>query len=478
MKGPSTAWWRARWRTDFQAQGMVALTLIALLAWGSTEASGAERGVIDAPNGAGVLRTITLDGQPIDRHNPFFKSLGSNGRSCASCHVAETGWSISPDEVRRRFDKTKGLDPIFRPVDGATSPNAAVDSVAARRSAYRMLLNRGVIRVGLPLPANAEFEHASVDAPYAFASAAELSLFRRPLPATNLRFLTTVMWDGRESYEPMGTTTIRPDVSEGENQLALANDLMHQANDATMGHAQGSALGTADLEDIVQFETNLATAQHTCRKAGLLSVRGAEGGPDRLADEAFYVTINDVLGADVSGTPFDSHAMRLFDAWETAKNPHQAAIARGAALFGSAPIAITGVGGLNDALNTPVINGTCATCHDTPNVGNHSVALPIDIGISDGSRRTPDMPLYTLRNKATGEVRQTTDPGRALLTGRWSDIGKFKGPILRGLAARKPYFHDGSAAELRDVVEFYDTRFNIGFTKQEKDDLVAFLSAL
>jgi cytochrome c peroxidase len=71
-----------------------------------------------------------------------------------------------------------------------------------------------------------------------------------------------------------------------------------------------------------------------------------------------------------------------------------------------------------------------------------------------------------------------TDPGRALITGKCADIGRVKGPILRGLAARAPYFHNGSAATLRDAVEFYDRRFDIGFTEQQKADLVAFLSAL
>jgi cytochrome c peroxidase len=102
----------------------------------------------------------------------------------------------------------------------------------------------------------------------------------------------------------------------------------------------------------------------------------------------------------------------------------------------------------------------------------------LNIGISDASRRTPDMPLYTLRNKVTGKKIQTTDPGRALISGKWNDIGKFKGPTLRALAARPPYFHNGSAATLEDVVDFYDTRFSIGFTAQEKADLVAFLRAL
>jgi len=90
----------------------------------------------------------------------------------------------------------------------------------------------------------------------------------------------------------------------------------------------------------------------------------------------------------------------------------------------------------------------------------------------------PYLPVYTLRNATTQNTVETTDPGRAMLTGKWADIGKFKGPILRGLAARAPYFHNGSAATLEDAIEFYDTRFGIGFTAQEKADLAAFLRAL
>jgi cytochrome c peroxidase len=73
---------------------------------------------------------------------------------------------------------------------------------------------------------------------------------------------------------------------------------------------------------------------------------------------------------------------------------------------------------------------------------------------------------------------QTTDPGRALITGKWKDIGRFKGPVLRALAARPPYFHNGMAADLEAVVDFYNTRFDIGFTEREKRDLVAFLRTL
>ena len=72
----------------------------------------------------------------------------------------------------------------------------------------------------------------------------------------------------------------------------------------------------------------------------------------------------------------------------------------------------------------------------------------------------------------------TTDPGLALITGRCQDIGKFKVPTLRGLAARPPYFHNGAAATLDDVVTFYDLQFAIRLTPAERSDLVAFLRAL
>jgi cytochrome c peroxidase len=84
----------------------------------------------------------------------------------------------------------------------------------------------------------------------------------------------------------------------------------------------------------------------------------------------------------------------------------------------------------------------------------------------------------TLRRLSTGETMTTTDPGRAMVSGKWADVGKFKGPILRGLAARAPYFHNGSAASIEDAIDFYVTRFNLVLTVQEKADLAAFLRAL
>ena len=88
------------------------------------------------------------------------------------------------------------------------------------------------------------------------------------------------------------------------------------------------------------------------------------------------------------------------------------------------------------------------------------------------------MPLYTLRNKTTGQTVQVTDPGRAMISGKWAHIGRFKGPMLRNLAPRAPYFHNGFAKDLDAVVDFYNTRFNLKLTYREKADLVAFLRSL
>jgi hypothetical protein len=422
-----------------------------------------------------VLRTLATNGRTLDESNPFFQSLGTNGRSCVSCHVPANGWTISPDELQRRFERTNGLDPIFRTVDGSNSPTADVSTKSRRREAYSMLLGKGVIRIELPIPAGAEFSLVRVDDPYKHASAAGLSLFRRPLPSTNLRFLTGVMWDSRETVDPFGTTA----GTLGQNPANLIQDLLHQAADATTGHAQASAApDDQTLQQIVDFELNLATAQQKDHHAGRLDEHGAFGGASVLSQVEFYVSINDVLGGDALGNAFNPDVMGLFDGWAGTRDKARASIARGAAVFNTKPIAISGVAGLNDKLGITVLQGHCTTCHDTPNVGNHSVPFPIDIGLSDASRRDPGTPLYTLRNNSTGATVQTTDPGRALITGKWADLNKFKGPILRGLAARPPYFHNGFADDLGDVVDFYNTRFNVGITDEEKADLVAFLQSL
>lgn len=356
------------------------------------------------------------------------------------------------------------------------------------------------------MPANTQFEIVAVDDPYDCTTnpvtgltgpgTGIVSVYRRVLPATNLRFLSAIMWDGREP------------------------SLEHQALDATLGHAQGEpgSLTPTAQQEVVEFESGLYTAQLFDNKARSLlappttltvtkpisntsQVQCADnamlqtGGPSALSQlvDDFFIGINDPLGGNPCGTPFTSEIFNIYSGWSnlagsSAQNQRRRSISRGEVIFNTKPINITGVGGLNDVLNEPTIVGSCGTCHDTPNVGNHSVKTPLNIGVAEADPGPPaldisGLPVFTLKcvdpsSPLVGQTFTVTDPGRALITGSCADIGKVKGPILRGLAARAPYFHNGAATSLADVVNFYDDRFNIGFTDEEKQNLMNFLEAL
>jgi cytochrome c peroxidase len=431
----------------------------------------------------GTLRTFSTTGK-LDLTGPFFQNLGTNGRSCATCHEPSDAWSVSAAHIAKRFEETHGLDPLFRPVDGSNCDRHIDETtLQGRRHAYSLLIKYGLIRIALPVPEGAEFEVVSVTNPYGCNDTSTLSMYRRPLPSTNLRFLSTLMWDGRES----STQTDTIPIAFATNPTDLLSDLKHQSMDATTGHAQARQSPSSEQQqNMVAFEMALSTAQTVDSVAGSLEARGASGGPRALVDQPFFIGINDPLGLNPFKTPFNPVVFTLFnDAWVQAASGHtrerRASIVRGQTLFNSRPINITGVGGLNDATGQPVIKGTCGTCHDTPNVGNHSVSAPLNIGVSDPNSPldVKYLPVITLRHKTQRDnVIATTDPGRALITGKWEDIGKLKGPILRGLAARAPYFHNGSAAGLKEVLDFYNVRFDMGLTDAEKADLVAFLNAL
>ncbi|MDQ9169539.1 cytochrome C [Oxalobacteraceae bacterium R-40] len=448
---------------------------------------GEQARLLKTANSSGVLATYTASGT-IDESNPFFKPLG-NGRSCASCHQAADAWSLTPQSVQARFSQTDGTDALFQAHDAANSPLADVSTVEARRAAYSMLLNKAVIRMSLPIPDDAEFELAATDDPYGYANSAGLSLFRRPLPAANLKFLASVMWDGRETYKDPSSTSCFAGTNDCYSTLEF--NLSHQARNAVTTHAQAAQELTAEEQAaIVGFEKGLFTAQLVDNDAGDLTGIGGKGGPFALAGTAFYFGINDQQAGDYrSKVPFNPNAITLFDAWNTTSSLSDAAvpasnaatvtaarrsIARGQSIFNNREMLINNVSGMPGTS----VRGTCTTCHNAPNTGGSSTPLLMNIGTAAASERTPDMPLYTLRNKATGETIQTMDPGAALSSGKWEDIGRVKVPVLRALAARAPYFHNGSAKDLREVVVFYNTRFQMHLSTQEIIDLSAFLKAL
>jgi hypothetical protein len=101
------------------------------------------------PDPSGLIATDQPGGPTFPPFNAFFQNLGTNGRTCFTCHQPQTGWTVSAANVQTRFNVSLGADPIFRLVDGATCPNDDVSSMTARLTAFQLLLSNGLIRVGL-----------------------------------------------------------------------------------------------------------------------------------------------------------------------------------------------------------------------------------------------------------------------------------------------------------------------------------------
>ncbi len=428
----------------------------------------------------------------VDLSGPFFQSLGTNGRSCGTCHAPSDGFGLSAIDAELRYFSSRGKDPLFDQVDGSTCPTGPINN--------SLVVNSGLIRIGLQVAPNGtdpnppQYTIAAVQDPYGCALTTNsqgqqtASVYRRPLPTTNLGFLSAVMWDGRESF-------FNPLNNEQTFAANLNADLTQQAIDATLGHAQANQPPTsAQLTQIVSFEMALNSAQLTDFFAGnLFGQKGSQGGPQFLPTQQYYPGINDSLGGDPHGQQFNPDVFTIYASWQNSRNGQQASIARGEKLFNTQPLTISDVPGLTTG--NQEITGTCTTCHDAPNVGDHSFPLPLDIGTGRSllyetdpnviaglkQLQQPTLPVFELvctQGSEAGQTFYTTDPGKALISGQCADISRVKGPILRSLASRAPYFHNGAAANLTQLVNFYNQRFQIGLTRQQKQDLINFLQTL
>ena len=97
----------------------------------------------------------------------------------------------------------------------------------------------------------------------------------------------------------------------------------------------------------------------------------------------------------------------------------------------------------------------CATCHSGPEFTDANTRLH-PASDSMGEPEAPGVPSYASRS-ATKQYR--TAP-------------------LKGVWQHAPYFHNGSAATLADVVNVYNSRRSLGLTDTEKADLVQYLKSL
>jgi hypothetical protein len=442
-------------------------------------------------NAYGTAESFHLTGA-IDRSNPFFLALGANPRTCETCHAASQGWTLSARAVSQLFAASAGLAPLFLPHDTGSSPTADLSTEAARRAAFGpTLLRRGLIRFPRTLPATAEFTVTEVFDPAGFATPAQITNFRRPTPTANEAKVANILW------------------ASGPGDVATA--VAGLVGGAARFHEQRpDAVPVDQVNAARDFQLGLFFAQTVDNEAGRLDADGATGGPANLAAQPFHVGINDIQGLDPAGQPFTRKVFNLFDAWGSEAEHHQhhdgdgcgegglneatqhhqdrrdqpdlrtaarAAIYRGQELFNHKEFDITGVHGINDLLGQTTVRGTCSTCHNTPNVGGHSVFRMFDVGTADPPSCGAELPLLTLQNKTTGAVRQVCDMGRGG-TGVWADVGSFRAPPLRGLASRAPYFHDGQAKDIAQVIEYFNARFDIRLDRHQRRDLEAFLLAL
>jgi hypothetical protein len=467
-------------------------------------------------NEYGELGVLNTAGSVQTRGHPFFEAIGTNGRACVTCHQPSDAMSLSVTTVERRWNATQGRDPLFAAIDGRNCP----DLPAGDPAAHSLLLKRGLIRVFLPwppvrpdgTPIEPEFEievardptGCNTNPTYGLTSdRPTISVYRRPRMAANLKYVTAAEFGvGPFSIKDSQPTVRDPDTGRLVNMNMMADarepTLSTQAQSAAAIHLQAPVpLAPEVLQQILAFETQVYTAQSTHIGAGMLT---EPNGPPALGPRALADGRTSVLGNNTTNYVFPFGA-----AWASlpheadpeldARNRFRESVARGHDVFFFRTFWIRDAMHINTVgLGNP-IKRTCSTCHgmhmtgmDTANgwmdVGTTNLPWASEKPVSPWASEKPDLPLFKLTctgpvpHPFLGRTIYTQDPGRALITGRCNDIGTIVMQQFRGLAARAPYFSNGSARDLRELVDFYDRRFNIQYTSREKQDLINFLSTL
>lgn len=455
---------------------------------------------LDYAAGSGTLRTVLAGGALETKGHPFFEPIGANGRACVTCHQPADAMSLSAASARERWAEAGATDPLFAAIDGSNCPTLP----QGERSSHSLLIDFGLIRIERPWPPNdwngrhvtPDFQIEVVRDPTGCNTGKEyglkaarpsVSVYRRPRPVTNLKYLTAVgfEYDPKQGLAlPLDPVTHRP---LSGNILAdnRVSTLELQAQDAAASHLGAKQpLDANTIAQIVGFETRLFTAQDRDTRAGSLHADGAYGGPQHLADSE-----PGQLGS------IGRAVWSEFAAWEklpdaatlsAEERAFRASVARGARVFRERMFLITDSAGINSPMGfgNPVRN-SCVFCHNMSQMGNDVAPGQVDLGTTTEPFADPQPHLPLFRITCNGEphphygrVIYTHDPGFALTTGRCADVGKITLQSMRGLAARAPYFSNGTARDLRAVVDYYERRYNIGYSEQEKQDLVNLMSVL
>ena len=449
----------------------------------------------------GTLGVLNASGSVNTEGHPFFVPLGTNGRACVNCHQPAWGMSVSALGLAERWHKTDGKDPVFAAFDGSNCPSLPQE----KESSHSLLLKRGLFRIPLAWPPKnadgsakpVEFKIEVVRDPTGCNTSAEyglysvnptVSVFRRPRPAANLKYVVS---GGTPIVLKTGMLAdLDPDTGKpvSMNLMSDAREatLKTQAISAIMGHEQANVSPTRQqLDRIIEFESQVYVAQAAHIFGGPLVERG---GPPALGVAALRDHKAGVLGDNDYDPVFG-----VFNSWKKGNDYYRASVARGADIFMYRQFWIRDTAHINSiGLGNP-LKRTCATCHNAQMTGQDLSAGWVDVGTNTFPTwtepstwaETSDLPVFKITcsreadpHPYLGRVIYTTDPGRALVSGRCADVGSIVMQQLRGLAARAPYFANGSAKTMREVVDFYDRRFDMKLNDQEKDDLANFLEVL
>lgn len=456
--------------------------------------------VVDYENEYGTSRLLMADGPLETRGHPFFAPIGPDGRACVTCHQPSDGMSITVASAQRQWDQHGARDPLFAAYDGSNCPTLPQDS----RASHSLLLDHGLIRIARPWPPRdpegetitpdftievvRDPSTCNTDAKYGLASEhPQVSVFRRPRPVANFKYIEAMGF----SFDPKSgmPLPLDPEIHQPVSGNLMADgrvlSLKSQMREAAGTHLQFlERMTDEDVAKILSFERQIYSAQQVSKVGGALNALGAAGGAETLATSA-----PGRLGSQ--GTAIWSE----FEAWEKPEavdpsDPEGTAwrqsVARGARLFRDRTFLITDSAGMNSPVGfgNPVRNA-CAFCHNMSQMGMDVAPGQIDLGTTTQPFADPQPHLPLFRITCTGRPHPfygrtilTSDPGYALTTGRCADVGKITLQTVRSMATRAPYFSNGSARTIRDVIDYYDRRYNIHYTEQEKQDLVNLLSAL
>lgn len=475
-------------------------------------------------NAGGTLGVLNADGPVDTRGHPFFKPLGTNGRACVTCHQPADAMSLSVRTISHRWSMNGSKDSLFAAVDGANCPKLPMGA----RASHSLLLDKGLFRIALPWPPRdstgqviaPDFDITLVSDPTGCNADAvhgltakdpHVSVYRRPRMAANLKYVEP---ETPLSLWHIRTGEVRPVDPETGHRLGgnLMGDSRHatlraQLVDAAVTHMQ-TTMGTShpDQDAIRSFEQQVYVAQVADRTGGSLQSGGAFLGPHAMRDGKPAMVgaysarpmfpeiegwVTNRVASSIEWQPIvkfpEFPAKRINEEDEAPQQrSYRDSVARGYLSFMYRQFLIRNVADLNSFIGNPV-KQTCAACHNMVQTGMDVAPGYLDLGTTTYPTAipAPELPLFliTCRKDAPphpylGRAIYTTDPGRALITGRCADVGKVVVQQMRGLAARAPYFAGGSAADLRAVVQFYDTRFKIGYGEQEIADLVTFMEAL